>query len=429
MEETVILVENITKTYRLGMIGGGSLARDFQSWWARVRKQEDPNKVIGEAGVGSKEVFCALDGIHLEVRRGDALGIIGHNGAGKSTLLKLLSRVTAPTEGSIYIKGRIASMLEVGTGFHGELSGRDNIYLNGAILGMTKAEVDAKIKDIIEFSECGEFIDTPVKRYSSGMYVKLAFSVAAHLDSEILIMDEVLAVGDMAFQKKCLNKMKAISDTDKRTILYVSHNMSTIRQMCNRCIVLDHGRIVYDGDPEEAIRVYLNDISDALSDYKNLADSQRGKDVNLWATMTSVELLNTEGGQLEQGKCLQFRLEWHSNRNLKGLHLMATLNDGSSCLGSAVSGVMQETQEEEDAFAEMTLPTDMLVPGMYYVTLLLYQSGAAGSHNRVDYIPLAFSFQVNEIWMENAILWNKSAYGSFRLHDIEFGRAGKVGDE
>ena len=175
--------------------------------------------------------------------RGDALGIIGHNGAGKSTLLKLLSRVTAPTAGSISYNGRITSMLEVGTGFHGELTGRENIYMNGAILGMTKKEIDAKMEQIIDFSEVRQFIDTPVKRYSSGMYVKLAFSVAAHLDSEIMIMDEVLAVGDMAFQKKCLDKMREAADKEGRTVLYVSHNMNTIRQLCDRCIVLEHGRI------------------------------------------------------------------------------------------------------------------------------------------------------------------------------------------
>lgn len=199
----------------------------------------------------------ALNGIDFEVYKGERLGIIGGNGAGKSTTLKLLSRVTAPTEGNIYINGRISSMLEVGTGFHPELTGRENIYLNGAILGMSKAEVDSKIEEIIDFSECRQFIDTPVKRYSSGMYVKLAFAVAAHLDSEILVMDEVLAVGDMKFQQKCLGKMSDVAKNDGRTVLYVSHNMNTIRQLCNRCIVLDHGRVVFNGDVEEAIAIYL----------------------------------------------------------------------------------------------------------------------------------------------------------------------------
>ena len=228
-KDIAIQIENVKKRYRLGVIGGGTLRADLQSWWARVRKKEDPNSKIGSKTYGKNETFMALNGIDLTVKKGERLGIIGHNGAGKSTLLKLLSRVTGPTDGEIKIDGRISSMLEVGTGFNPELTGRENVYLNGAILGMTKAEVDGKLDKIIEFSECGQFIDTPVKRYSSGMYVKLAFSVAAHLDSEILIMDEVLAVGDMAFQKKCIEKMSQVSQDEGRTILYVSHNMNTIR--------------------------------------------------------------------------------------------------------------------------------------------------------------------------------------------------------
>ncbi len=201
-QDIAIQITGLKKMYRLGTIGGGTLQGDIQSWWARVRHKEDPNSKIGAKAYKKNETFMALDGIDLTVYKGERVGIIGHNGAGKSTLLKLLSRVTGPTEGEIKLDGRISSMLEVGTGFNGELTGRENIYLNGAILGMTKAEIDSKIEQIIDFSEVRQFIDTPVKRYSSGMYVKLAFAVASHLDSEILIMDEVLAVGDMAFQKK-----------------------------------------------------------------------------------------------------------------------------------------------------------------------------------------------------------------------------------
>ena len=203
-----IKISGVKKKYKLGQIGGGTLQADIQSWWARVRGKEDPNSIIGQEQRLVGQSFMALNGIDLTVYQGEALGIIGGNGAGKSTLLKLLSRVTAPTEGEIDIYGRIASMLEVGTGFNGEMTGRENVYMNGAILGMTKAEIDAKMEQIIDFSEVREFIDTPVKRYSSGMYVKLAFSVAAHLDSEIMIMDEVLAVGDMKFQQTCLHKMR-----------------------------------------------------------------------------------------------------------------------------------------------------------------------------------------------------------------------------
>ena len=224
-----IHLSGVKKMYKLGQIGGGTLTADLQSWWARVRGKEDPNTKIGTDQRLVGKTFMALNGVDLTIYKGEALGIIGTNGAGKSTLLKLLSRVTAPTEGEIDIYGRITSMLEVGTGFHGEMTGRENVYLNGAILGMTKAEIDAKMDQIIEFSEVGDFIDTPVKRYSSGMYVKLAFSVAAHLDSEIMIMDEVLAVGDMKFQHKCLGRMGDAADNEGRTVLYVSHNMNTVR--------------------------------------------------------------------------------------------------------------------------------------------------------------------------------------------------------
>jgi ABC-type polysaccharide/polyol phosphate transport system ATPase subunit len=263
--EIAIQLSGVRKMYKLGQIGGGTLQGDLQSWWARIRGREDPNTKIGSTQRLVGQTFMALNGIDLIVYKGEALGIIGGNGAGKSTMLKLLSRVTAPSAGEIDIYGRIASMLEVGTGFNGEMTGRENIYMNGAILGMTKAEIDAKMGNIVEFSEVGDFIDTPVKRYSSGMYVKLAFSVAAHLDSEIMIMDEVLAVGDMAFQKKCLDKMRDAANKQGRTVLYVSHNMNTIRQLCDRCIVLDKGKIVFDGDVEEAIEVYIGESSSTSS--------------------------------------------------------------------------------------------------------------------------------------------------------------------
>ena len=224
--------------------------------------KEDPNQRIGAKQYTKGDTFLALDGVNLEVNRGERIGIIGANGAGKSTLLKVLCRITSPTDGRVRFRGRIASMLEVGTGFHAELTGRENIYLNGAILGMTKKEVTSKIDSIIEFSECEKFIDTPVKRYSSGMFVKLAFAVAAHLDAEIMIMDEVLAVGDMHFQKKRIGKMRDLATEEDRTVLYVSHNMNTIRDLCDRCIVLDHGKIVFDGDVEDAVKIYLGSANE-----------------------------------------------------------------------------------------------------------------------------------------------------------------------
>ena len=256
-KEVVIRMEGVGKTYHLGKIGGNTLQSQLQSWWALKRGKEDPNRKIWQKAAETGK-FEALKDICCEIRQGERVGIIGRNGAGKSTTLKLLSRVTAPTEGKICIKGKVSSMLEVGTGFHGELTGRENIYLNGAILGMQQREVAEKIEDIIAFSECGQFIDTPVKRYSSGMYVKLAFAVAAYLEADIFLMDEVLAVGDMMFQKKCLRKMREISEDGQKTILYVSHNMQTIRELCGRSIVLAEGRIIHDGDVNEGIRLYMH---------------------------------------------------------------------------------------------------------------------------------------------------------------------------
>lgn len=287
--DIAIQLSGVKKMYKLGQIGGGTLQGDLQSWWARVRGKEDPNTKIGTDQRLVGQTFMALNGIDLTIYKGEALGIIGSNGAGKSTLLKLLSRVTAPTEGEIDLYGRVTSMLEVGTGFNGEMTGRENVYLNGAILGMTKAEIDAKMEDIIEFSEVREFIDTPVKRYSSGMYVKLAFSVAAHLDSEIMIMDEVLAVGDMAFQKKCLDKMRDAASQEGRTVLYVSHNMNTIRQLCDRCIVLDQGKVIFDGDVETAIGIYIHETKNRST----FADFSKEKRAS-WLVDPQIKLLSAE---------------------------------------------------------------------------------------------------------------------------------------
>jgi lipopolysaccharide transport system ATP-binding protein len=260
MSDTVIKIESLSKQYRLGVVNHGMLYRDLQGWWARARGKEDPNSMIGtenqeHAKTGDR--FWALKDINLEVKQGDTLGIIGRNGAGKSTLLKVLSRVTAPTLGQINVKGRIASLLEVGTGFHPELTGRENIYLNGAILGMNKAETGRKFDEIVDFAGVERFIDTPVKRYSSGMYVRLAFAVAANLEPEILLVDEVLAVGDAEFQKKCLGKMGDVAK-EGRTVLFVSHNMAAIRNLCVRAILLKEGQIIVDGTSEEALNHYLS---------------------------------------------------------------------------------------------------------------------------------------------------------------------------
>ena len=249
-----IKAENISKQYRLGEVGTGTISHDLNRFWAKIRGKEDPYLKIGESNDRSKkgesDYVWSLRDINFEIEQGDAVGIIGRNGAGKSTLLKLLSKVTKPTTGSFKVNGRIASLLEVGTGFNPEMTGRENIYLNGAILGMRKHEIDRKFDEIVDFSGVERYIDTPVKRYSSGMYVRLAFAVAAHLESEILIVDEVLAVGDAEFQKKCLGKMGDVSKGEGRTVLFVSHNMGAIQNLCNKGIVMNSGRIVYKGNVE-----------------------------------------------------------------------------------------------------------------------------------------------------------------------------------
>ena len=261
MSDTIIKVENISKQYRLGQVSTGSLAHDVNRFWHAIRGKEDPYLKIGESNdrtqKGNSEYVWALQDINFEVKRGEVLGIIGRNGAGKSTLLKILSRTTAPTTGKIEIDGRVASLLEVGTGFHPELSGRDNIFLNGAILGMTKKEIARKFDEIVDFAGVERYIDTPVKRYSSGMYVRLAFAVAAHLDPEILIVDEVLAVGDAEFQKKALGKMKNFSGKEGRTVLFVSHNMEAIQNLCERSILMAKGSILEEGNTSKIINNYL----------------------------------------------------------------------------------------------------------------------------------------------------------------------------
>lgn len=267
-KDIILKAENISKQYRLGTVGTGTLSHDLNRWWHTIRGKEDPYLKVGEtndrSSKGNSDYVWALQDINFEVNRGEVLGIIGKNGAGKSTLLKILSKVTAPTTGVIKSRGRIASLLEVGTGFNPELTGRENIYLNGAILGMTKKEITSKLDEIIAFSGCERYIDTPTKRYSSGMTVRLAFAVAAFLEPEILVVDEVLAVGDAEFQKKAIGKMQDISKSEGRTVLFVSHNMAAVQALCTRGIVMQNGTIKYDGSTDEAIQYYLQDSSSSL---------------------------------------------------------------------------------------------------------------------------------------------------------------------
>ncbi|MCC6298124.1 MAG: ABC transporter ATP-binding protein [Anaerolineales bacterium] len=277
MSETIISIENLSKTYQLGAIGTGTFYGDIQRWWAKRRGAPDPYLKIGETSHRNRdsETIWALRDININVQRGEAIGVIGRNGAGKSTLLKILSRVTAPTSGIVKAKGRIASLLEVGTGFHPELTGRENIYLNGAIMGMSRGDIQRKFDEIVDFSGVEKFIDTPVKRYSSGMYVRLAFAVAAHLEPEILLIDEVLAVGDAAFQKKCLGKMDDVTHSG-RTIIFVSHQMAFIENLCSQALWLDAGQMVSFGNTSEIVNRYLQEVHEkpAMANLGSRTDRQ-----------------------------------------------------------------------------------------------------------------------------------------------------------
>ncbi|HBB43183.1 MAG TPA: ABC transporter ATP-binding protein [Treponema sp.] len=317
--DIAIRVENVSKYYRLGVINNGTLFRDIQSWIARKRGKEDPHAKIGSKYDPTLEGFWALKDLNFEIKKGDRVGIIGHNGAGKSTLLKILSGITTPTEGNIKINGRISSLLEVGTGFHPEMTGRENIYLNGAILGMKKSEINKKIDEIIEFSGIKEHIDTPVKRYSSGMYVRLAFAVAAHLDSDILIADEVLAVGDAAFQKKALGKMNELSSGEGRTVLFVSHNMAQVKNLCNKGIVLEKGRVVKSGEIEEAISFYLSNSDGSEIGSSRVFKNDENKPFQLQRIQFFDENLQPASA-VESQQVLHLQLTCLSRRPLAGLY-------------------------------------------------------------------------------------------------------------
>lgn len=418
--EVAIRISGIKKQYRLGQIGGGTLQGDLQSWWARFRGKDDPNTKIGQDQQLVGQFFMALNGIDLTVHKGEALGIIGANGAGKSTLLKLLSRVTAPTEGEIDIYGRISSMLEVGTGFHSQMTGRENIYMNGAILGMSKAEIDQKMDSIIAFSEVEEFIDTPVKRYSSGMFVKLAFAVAAHLNSEIMIMDEVLAVGDMAFQKKCLEKMRKAASEERRTILYVSHNMNTIRELCDRCIVLDKGKIIFDGDVDEAIGIYMtrsleeNQVDMDLCHKSHAGRTGKGEDTGLFMkhlilTDKAVPVYDTEENLL-----LRFSLT--ITKALRGVQLRLTLRtDTDQAIGTAWSLPM-DFDVNNHLSVEYSFALETLAKGNYYASIGFYQMNDLGNMIQLDHITRAFSI---EIVLKSGIRnWGSRALGSVHFPDM-----------
>lgn len=384
MSDVVIRVENLYKEYRLGTISHGTLHRDLQSWWARIRGKEDPNSIIPlhdrlpERGPAAENPhILALNDVTFDVRQGEVLGIIGRNGAGKSTLLKILSEVTAPTKGTVKMKGRVASLLEVGTGFHPELTGRENIYLNGAILGMTKKEITRKFDEIVDFADIEKFIDTPVKRYSSGMYVRLAFAVAAHLEPEILIVDEVLAVGDAQFQKKCMGKMGDVAKGG-RTVLFVSHNMAAVENLCENGIVLDKGRMTYAGKALDSINRYLNSL--IVKNEQNIAAREDRKGTGK-VHVTKVEIENDRGEKnipFPLGSNLRFRISYSANESLKNprviIGIYDSMNVGVTRFDTAIAGRLPSVLTDS---GQITCTTEAinLSPGRYFINIAFFRNG------------------------------------------------------
>ncbi len=410
----MVRLDHVGKTYRLGQIGTGTFREDLQSWWYRLRGRGDPNLKIGQRAVVPGTTFEALKDVSLTVRQGECLGIIGGNGAGKSTMLKLISRVTAPTEGSIDLYGRVTSMLEVGTGFHREMTGRENIYLNGAILGMTKKEIDGVIERIIDFSEVREFIDTPVKRYSSGMYVKLGFAVAAHLESEIVIMDEVLAVGDLAFQKKCIDRMLSAAHDENKSVLFVSHNMNMIRELCDRCIVLDQGRIIFDGDVDEAIRHYSSHLMSARGMDAGSLDARRDRNTT---GLCRTEAVYSENSVLKAGEPFAFRAGISAAEAVTDVRMrLVVSNEEGTIVGMSYSepfGLGKGMNEVDCVF-----PTDPLAPGGYVCDLALFDY-ENGTQNRHDFVRKILAFRIDAAERHFGRKWQARAWGNVRLAPLQ----------
>jgi lipopolysaccharide transport system ATP-binding protein len=407
---TVIKIENVSKQYRLGLIGTNTLKGDLQRWWYNIRGLPDPTLMIGQENVLSTasrtpyaahpdDFIWALKGINYEVKQGEVLGIIGKNGAGKSTLLKLLSRVTAPTTGSIKVKGRIASLLEVGTGFHPELTGRENIFLNGAILGMTKTEIRSKFDEIVDFAGVNKYIDTPVKRYSSGMYVRLAFAVAAHLEPEILIVDEVLAVGDAEFQKKAIGKMQDVSKNEGRTVLFVSHNLSAVNQLCTECILLSNGKIDKSGNTNYIINQYLsihnnnNEVINLTNANCNRSGNNKVQFQKIWLkreNSSGYNRLFSIGENIVIGFTLIFK-----NPNEKMVKTAIELKTQQGLrLANMIdidSNFQVEFSNKDIVTYNVVLENVIFYPGTYFLS---FYAGDMSSTEKYDYVEDSISFEI-----------------------------------
>lgn len=420
MSDTVLELRHVSKQYRYGEIGSNSLRQDLENLSARLFHKKQ--SIGAEPAFGEK--FWALKDIDLEIKRGSAVALIGRNGAGKSTLLKLISRITTPTEGMIRYKGHVASLLEVGTGFSQQLTGRENIYLNGAIMGLSRADVTKRLDEIIAFSEIDpRFIDTPVKRYSSGMYVKLAFAVAAHLDPDILLCDEVLAVGDTRFQEKCIQKMSDLAN--EHTVIYVSHNMHTLRQLCSTAVYLENGRLTYTGDLEHAISLYAgaSKLTETSKDFTHVPhEGNKGK----LAALTGLELTDTVCSEYAMGTELGFRVFMHATEKVSNARIALQISrPGSGNVATAMSEPVYSAMGNEDSSLELKLPLGGLGPGEYDVRLWLCHIDPIGRMVSYDVVPNAFRFAVTQNQQYNdGMLWNEKVHGIMKLNDIRLIKEG-----
>ncbi|MCQ2122852.1 MAG: ABC transporter ATP-binding protein [Fibrobacter sp.] len=407
---TAIEFENISKQYRLGLVSTGTLSHDLNRFWqTKILRREDPYLKVGEtndrASKGSSDYVWALKDINFKVEQGDVVGIIGRNGAGKSTLLKLLSRVTAPTTGIIRAKGRIASLLEVGTGFHPEMTGRENIYMNGAIMGMTRAEISRKLDEIVDFSGCERYLDTPVKRYSSGMTVRLGFAIAAHLEPEILVVDEVLAVGDAEFQKKAIGKMQDVSKGEGRTVLFVSHNMGAVRNLCKTGIVLNQGQVAFSGSAEEAIGFYTsNNITD-FSQHKRIDNSMREKGHTGEITIEEACLLNNarEIGTDEPIE-IELTLQKHFGNATKCKYSVNIFDDSDTRILGYVTNDVSIPQHTNTFKVHLTLTNHSLTQRKYKISLNVGYKDFGANVQNFDVINRGvLTFEIKYIQKKNNI--------------------------
>lgn len=416
MSDIAIKISGLHKEYQLGVIGHGTLYRDLQSWWAKVKGKEDPNSLIGINKKQNKENnILALNDINLEVSKGEILGIIGGNGAGKSTLLKILSRVTSPTSGYIKIKGKTASLLEVGTGFHPELTGRENIYLNGAINGMNRKEVSLKLDEIVDFASVEKFLDTPVKRYSSGMFVRLGFAVAAHLDPDILIVDEVLAVGDIAFRKKAVEKMQAVSQNDGRTVLFVSHNLQSIKTLCTKCILLEEGKVIKTGSTPKVINKYISSGSEKVELYEGkrnwaLENAPGDENVKLVSinTKTGNDKISSSFDTTDEIIIeITYRVLKTESQIAGGIHLVSSLDVWLFFAIDDYSKKLWGKQENKKVGLHKVtyrIPGNLLQEDTIKVHALLYEPPAPpGKENNFFDIKNAISFQVIDSFHEDGV--------------------------